>query len=327
LDVEAAVSGSEGEGGSGSDGPEDEDGGSLADFIAEPSAEELEQAGLVFQSSDDEDPTAVLREARPFARNRRMREPKPSEPRIGLAAGEGAGSTAGVSELGDKASPSFLHLVSGCSGWLPDVSLLFDRERSETLYEAVLQGYTYHNEVVRKAKRTDIARGSLELTAITAYCAHILTVRCGLLWAGGAPSPGSQVPGVLMRPHAQYPRVVCEEVKAHGDPLDLSTLLNGLVLGHPGNEHWRNLAVGRQLYKTHQLVYLVQSQVRARRARGEAGRNRGSGSVLIWVGPVCVRVSVLCVLCVRCVCVLCVRCVCVLCVCCVWLVCVLCVLS
>jgi len=105
--------------------------------------------------------------------------------------------------------------------------------------------------VVRKAKRTDIARGSLELTAITAYCAHILTVRCGLLWAGGAPSPGSQVPGVLMRPHTQYPRVVCEEVKAHGDPLDLSTLLKGLVLGHPGNEHWRNLAVGRQLYKTH----------------------------------------------------------------------------
>jgi len=69
-----------------------------------------------------------------------MREPKPSEPRIGLAAaaGEGAGSTAGVSELGEKASPSFLQLVSGCSSWLPDVSLLFDRERSEKLYEEVL---------------------------------------------------------------------------------------------------------------------------------------------------------------------------------------------
>ena len=78
----------------------------------------LQQAGLAFQSSDDEDPSAVLREGRPFARNRRMREAKPPEPQIGLAAASGGrGGAAGVAELEDKAGASFLHLVSGCSGY------------------------------------------------------------------------------------------------------------------------------------------------------------------------------------------------------------------
>jgi hypothetical protein len=265
LDVEADVSGSD-------NGSEADEGGSasvgsLADFIAEPSAEELEEAGLAFVSSDDDDPIAVLRDRRLFARNRRMREPKPAEPQIGLAAASGGASVgaAGVAELAaGTASPNFVHLASGCDGWLPDVSLLFDAERSESLYQQVLLGYNYNNQVVRRAKKdASIERGNLELTAVTAYCVHILTERCGLLWSGGAPTPGVQVPGVLMRPHTDYPRVVCEEVKAHGVPLDLSTVLTGLVLGHPGNVHWKNLVIGRQLYKSHQLVYLVQSQVSA----------------------------------------------------------------
>ena len=307
LDVSADVSGSDGV----SDDEEDAHGaggggdsaslGSLADFIAEPSAAELEDAGLAFVSSDDEDPTAVLRERRPFARHRRMRQPAPAVPQIGLAgaAAGGAAAAAGLSELAGTATPNFLHLVSGCSDWLPDVSLLFDQERSDALYQQVVKGYNYNNQVVRRAKKDDdIERGSLELTAVTAYCVHILSQRCDLLWSGGAPTPGVQVPGVLMRPHRAHPRVVCEEVQAHGAPLDLATVLTGLVLGHPGNKHWKNLVVGRQLYKSHQLVYLVQSEVRT---IADAHRKHATGGPGVVVHS-CLLFGYVCCVCV-CVCV------------------------
>lgn len=289
LDVEAGVSGAEsgGSDGDGGDAADADDLGSLADFIADPSPSELEQAGLVFHSSDDEgDPTALLRERRPFARframhegshsppaaaaaaaalssGRRVREPKPAAPVLGaasLAAGDGAGIAALAAS---GAEPQFLHMVSGCS-WLPDVSLLHDEKKSAELYAGILQGYAYEKMVRRQAKPPAALQppGQLELTAAVNYCAHILSARLGVLWAGGAPAPGEKAVGSLMRPLSASNNVFCEALTLHGEPLDLTQALLTLVLGHPLNHRWRDLVVGRKLYRHTELTYLVQLQVR-----------------------------------------------------------------
>ncbi len=147
----------------GSDGEEEgaaaavESLGSPADFIAEPTEDELAEAGLAFHSDDDDDPLAVLRNARPFQTYRRMgaaaadngapvqqrrREPRPSTPVFGAAA-VASGDTAGIALLQSEhpcgVDPSFLATVSGC-GWLSDVSLLHDADKSQSLYADLLRG-------------------------------------------------------------------------------------------------------------------------------------------------------------------------------------------
>ncbi len=258
--------------------------GSLADFIADPTEEELAEAGLAFHSDDDSDPLAVLRNARPFQAYRRMgasaaaavdgapmqqqrrREPRPSTPVFG-AATAALGDSDGIALLLSKhpggVDPSFLATVSGCSGWLSDVSLLHDADKSESLYADLLRGYNYDKVAKRQAKSADVAQAGLqELTACVTYCTHILAHRLGLLWSGCSPTPGVQMSGLLMRPDDAANGMVCSEVTMHGKPLELSQALLQLVLGHPSNRRWRDIIFGRKLYKSTELLFLTQMQVR-----------------------------------------------------------------
>ncbi len=254
--------------------------GSLADFIAEPTEDELAEAGLAFHSDDDDDPLAVLRNARPFQTYRRMgaaaadneapvqqrrREPRPSTPVFGAAA-VASGDTAGIALLQSEhpggVDPSFLATVSGC-GWLSDVSLLHDADKSQSLYADLLRGYNYDKVAKRQAKSADVALAGLqELTACVTYCTHILANRLGLLWSGCSPTPGMQMAGLLMRPDDAANGMVCAEVTMHGKPLELSHALLQLVLGHPSNRRWRDIIFGRKLYKSTELIFLTQMQVR-----------------------------------------------------------------
>lgn len=257
--------------------------GSLANFIAEPTEEELEEMGLAFHSDDDDNPLAVLRNARPFQSYRRMGaaaaaaaagsssvqqrrwEPRPTTPGFGAAAsvvGDSAGIAQLLSEHGGCVDPSFLATVTGC-GWLSDVSLLHDASKSESLYADLLRGYRYDKVAKRQAKSADVAQaGMQELTACVTYCTHILAQRLGLLWSGCAPTPGVQTAGLLMRPDDDSKGVVCEELTMHGKPLELSQALLQLVLGHPSNRRWRDIIFGRKLYKSTELIFLTQMQVR-----------------------------------------------------------------
>lgn len=260
LDAEAAVSGSDGSGDEGGS----EAAGSLADFVVEPTAEDFEQAGLTFHSSDDEgDPTAVLRERRPFRRFRRQE-----------AAAAAPVLPAGIAALAARrdAVPggSFLLLLQGCP-WLPDTALLCDPAVSDALWAKVKAGYR-EEKARRQAKplQEEEEFGLLELPACVDYCAHILAVRLGLLWDGESATPGEKVVGTLMRPHSQH-SAACELVTAHEKPLDLSTLLLSVVLEHPGNQRWRNLIMGRQLHKASVLPSLVQGKVSARTAQRTPG--------------------------------------------------------
>ncbi len=262
--------------------------GSLADFIAEPSEEEMAQAGLAFDSDDDCDPLAVLRDARPFQAYRRMgaggaaaaeaapqqrrREPKPAAPELG-ASTAALGDSAGVAllqlEYGVRLDSSFVASAGGCD-WLTDVGLLCDGEKSHELYDAVLRGYAYDKTVKRQAKPAGQLRDGLqELTACADYCTHILAQRLGLLWSGGAPVPGVQVAGCLMLPDPAAHGMVCIEVAMHGKPLELATALLQLVLGHPANKRWRDIVVGRKFYKSGELVYLTQVKVRYKPGLGD----------------------------------------------------------
>lgn len=250
--------------------------GSLADFIAEPSAEEMQHAGLAFHSDEEDDPLAVLRNRRPFQSFRRMgegaaaqrrREPKPNGPLLGAAAAA-SGDQNGMSLLHTEygaVDPSFVASVAGCSGWLSDVSLLHDVEMSNHLHAELLKGYTYDKVVKRQGKVDEIDKsdaGLMELTACVDYCAHILSEKLGLLWAGGAATPGVQTAGSLMLPDPAAHGLVCVEVTMYHKPLELSAALLLLVLGHPANKRWRDMIVGRKLYQANQLILLVQGKVR-----------------------------------------------------------------
>lgn len=284
VDDEADASGSA----CGSDGAEqvgaaasaEESLGSLADFIVEPTEDELAEAGLAFHSDDDGDPIAALRNARPFQAYRRMgaaaavdgapvqqrrREPRPSTPVFG-AATAASGDSAGIALLlcshPGGVDPSFLATVSGCSAWLSDVSLLHAADKSESLYADLLLGYNYDKVAKRQAKCADVAQAGLqELTACVTYCTHILAHRLGLLWSGCSPTPGVQLSGLLMRPDDAANGMVCSEVTMHGKPLELSQALLQLILGHPSNRRWRDIIFGRKLYKSTELIFLTQMQV------------------------------------------------------------------
>jgi len=254
--------------------------GSLADFIAEPSEEEMAQAGLAFHSDDDGDPIAVLRNARPFQAYRRMgaggaaaeaapqqrrRELKPAAPELGTstaALGDSAGMELLQLEFGAHLDSSFVASAGGCE-WLTDVALLYDGPKSHELHDALLRGYAYDKTVKRQAKPAGpLSAGLQELTACADYCTHILSQRLGLLWSGGAPVPGVQTAGCLMLPDPAACGMVCIEATMHGKPLELATALLQLVLGHPANKRWRDIVVGRKYYKSGELVYLAQVKVR-----------------------------------------------------------------
>ena len=261
--------------------------GSLADFIAEPSSQEMAQAGLAFQSDDDDDALAVLRNARPFHSYRRMgaaaaaaasmplqrtrqRERRPDDLHADNAAAE-SGDVEGMELLrtvyGGQVDPSFIAAASGCGAWLTDVSLLHDSEQSRLLHEKVLQGYTYEKVVKRQGKTLDVEQaGAMELTACVDYCTHILSQLLGVLWSGGASTPGVQIAGSLMRPDPTSHGMACIELTMSGKPLELSTALLQLVLGHPANKRWRDMVVGRRFYQSNQLVFLVQTRVSLRLA-------------------------------------------------------------
>jgi len=261
IDDEAAQSG----GDSGDDADEGTQ-GSLEDFIAEPSQAELARVGLVFESSDDDDPMAVLRNARPFARYRRMGaddsarrrpEARPVTPDPGDAAlgmPEGAGG-------------QFIALVKGCA-WLDSAASLFDSDKSSDLLRRINAGYV-QEKYRRQAKEAPARKpgeeveqpGSLELTAVVDYCVHILTEQLHMLWAGGTHAPGEKVAGSLMRADPAHP-AVCQLVSIRDAPLDLSTLLLSLVLAHPRNTRWQDLVLGRKMYRQADLIYLVQIKVR-----------------------------------------------------------------
>ena len=281
IDDEADASGSDSdEGAAASESAAKESLGSLADFIAEPTEEELEEMGLAFHSDDDDNPLAVLRNARPFHSYRRMGgaaaaagslsvqqrrwEPRPTTPQFGAAASV-VGDSASISQLLSEhadVDPSFLAAVAGCS-WLSDVSLLHDASKSESLYADLLRGYHYDKVAKRQAKSADVAQAGLqELTACVTYCTHILAQRLGLLWSGCSPTPGVQMAGLLMRPDTESKGVVCVELTMHGKPLELSQALLQLVLGHPSNRRWRDIIFGRKLYKSTELIFLTQMQVR-----------------------------------------------------------------
>ncbi len=261
--------------------------GSLAEFIADPSEEEMAQAGLAFHSDEDGDPLAVLRDARPFQAYRRMgaggaestaaasapqqrrREPKPAARQLddtSVALGDSAGMELLQLEYGVHLDSSFVASAGGCD-WMTDVGLLYDGAKSHELYDAVLRGYAYDKTVKRQAKPVGQLRDGLqELTACADYCTHILAQRLGLLWSGGAPVPGVQVAGCLMLPDPAAHGMVCIEAAMHGKPLELATALLQLVLGHPANKRWRDIVVGRKFYKSGELVYLTQVKVRHKRA-------------------------------------------------------------
>lgn len=281
IDDEAGVSGSDVDECVASSAAEESLDGSLADFIAEPTEEELEEMGLAFHSDDEGDPTAVLRNARPFQSYRRMGaaaesdglpqqhrrwEPRPSTLAFGgVAAAAAVCHPAGVAQLlsesADCVDPSFLAIVAGCT-WLSDVALLHDASKSESLYADLLRGYHYDKVAKRQAKTADVAQAGLqELTACVSYCTHILAQRLGLLWHGCSPTPGVQMAGLLMRPDAEANGMVCVELLLHGKPLELSQVLLQLVLGHPSNRRWRDIILGRKLYKSTELIFLTQMQV------------------------------------------------------------------
>lgn len=260
--------------------------GSLADFIAEPSSQEMEHAGLAFHS-DDENPLAVLRDRRPFRSFRRMEEgggaaaasaaaasslprrrvPKPATAQLGAATaadGDVEGMALLQSTYGGAVDSSFVSSVAGCSSWLTDVSLLHDESMLEQLHGKLLQGYTYDRVVKRQGKVDQLNKteaGLMELTACVDYCTHILSEKLCLLWSGGACTPGVQTAGSLMLPDPAAHGMVCVEATMHGKPLDLSAALLQLVLGHPGNIRWRDMVVGRKLYVNSQLIFLVQNKV------------------------------------------------------------------
>jgi hypothetical protein len=283
IDDEAGVSESEVEecaASSAAGNSEPLDASSLADFIAEPTEEELQEMGLAFHSDDEGDPTAVLRNARPFQSYRRMGaaaavdgspqqqrrwEPRPSTLTFGGVAAAAVCDSAGVAQLLSEnagcVDPSFLATVAGCN-WLSDVALLHDASKSESLYADLLRGYHYDKVAKRQAKTADVAQAGLqELTACVTYCTHILAQRLGLLWHGCSPTPGVQMAGLLMRPDAEANGMVCVELMLHGKPLELSQVLLQLVLGHPSNRRWRDIILGRKLYKSTELIFLTQMQV------------------------------------------------------------------
>jgi hypothetical protein len=272
LEGEADESGGGGgssgdEGGSAADGQESA--GSLADFVVEPTAEDFEQAGLTYHSSEDEgDPTAVLRETHPFRRFRLL-EPEPAVPVLGAsrAASAGgrlpAGLAAVAAQRKARGNDSFMLLLANCP-WLPDAALLHDAAMSDELWRQVQEGYK-QERARRQAKQLDGTEGLLELTACMDYCVHIVSVRLGLLWHGAPTAPGEKVCGSLMRPYSEHP-VACELVTAHGRPLELGTLLLSIVLEHPSNERWRNIVIGRKMHRSNELLTLVQGKVRERLA-------------------------------------------------------------
>jgi len=259
--------------------------GSLADFIAEPSSQEMEHEGLAFHSDAEDDPLAVLRDRRPFqsfrhmgdaaaAAQPRQREPKPASASsqgaaAAAAAANGAPDMARLASVYDAVDPSFVAAVSGCRCWLTDVSLLHDAACSDALHAKLMKGYTYDKVVKRQGKVDELDKseaGLMELTACVDYCTHILAQQLGLLWAGGAPTPGVQTAGSLMLPDPTAAGLVCVEVTMHDKPLELSIALLQLVLGHPANIRWRDMVVGRKLYQNSQLIFLVQGKVRYQQA-------------------------------------------------------------
>jgi hypothetical protein len=268
LDDEAACSGADDEEEGDRHHVDEESLGSLADVIAEPSSEELQQAGLSFQSESDEDEkdvTAILRERRPFNRFRRIPEPRSISTPLSAAAAA-AVAASDPSDDCDNELPSdqttFHYVASGCK-WLTEIDLLHDAAKSAEQLAEIAKGYAHDKAARRQARgsNSSAATGLLELTSCVNYCVHILTVRLGLQWAGGTPAPGEKSAGLLMRPVSEYGNVVCEEITVRGEPMDIAQVIHNLVLAHPANFRWRDLVIGRRLYKVNDLIYLVQMGV------------------------------------------------------------------
>lgn len=273
-----------------SSGGESESLGSLAGFLADPSEQELAQAGLVFVSSDDDaDPAAVLRERRPFARFRRQPEAPAAAPPPAALFADDSQAQPGCADSTARASAAFVELARACSGWLPDVSLLHDSDKSAALYQQVLAGYAYVKLAVRQAKGASELpeRGLSELSACVQYLVHILSECLQLRWQGGhMERAGATMEGVLMRPHPDHPTLVCQPVCAREQPLSLHAAVFNLVLQHPANACWHDLVLGKRFFRD--IVYLVHQQVnKPCTATGTACARAGTATALADSRSIC----------------------------------------